>query len=102
MSRIDEKYTPSTKAAEVITAKTPLAVPDALAGLMAAMAVPVTSSTPAKPAPKKLYWGPLSRAHAGGSAGGGVDRDGQVLNPSAEQRSMASALGARFPRGPGV
>jgi hypothetical protein len=35
-------------------------------------------------------------------AGGGLDPDGQVLNPSAEQRGMAGRLSAISPRGPSV
>lgn len=38
---------------------------------------------------------------SGGGGGGGTDRDGQVLNPSADQRSTAGFLSGISPRGPG-
>jgi hypothetical protein len=99
MSRIDEKYVPVSKVATPPAAATP--IPKILAAHSPSdLYAPRTAPGAAKVAPKSKAIPAWMRTLAGGSAE--VDRDGQVLNPSAEQRSISGRLNGMFPRGPGV
>lgn len=63
--------------------------------------LPRAAPAPAKSVQKSsLPMGAILGALERGSSG--VDRDGQVLNPSSEQRGMEARLSAMFPRGPGA
>jgi hypothetical protein len=74
------------------------AAPDAVGALAALIAALPPPSDPY--APRATAAKPAGKSHVipeGGSAG--VDRDGQVLNPSSEQRSFASTLNSISPNG---
>jgi hypothetical protein len=105
MARVNEPYTPIKPAAKTVgpirqwlaDKIRPKDEPPAAAQ----SAPPVSAEKPAAGKPH-INWAKLAAQMEASGAGSGVDRGGQVLNPSSGQRSTQSWLSGMFPRGPGI